>query len=36
MTSFYQSLTKNVKSKILFICPAKAFKKLTCIADHEA
>ena len=35
MTPFYQSLTKNVKSKILFICPAKAFKKLTCIAERE-
>ena len=36
MTPFYQSLTENVKSKILFVCPAKTFKKLTCIADHEA
>lgn len=36
MTPFYQSLTENVKSKILFVCPTKAFKKLTCIADHEA
>lgn len=35
MTPFYQSLTKNVKSKKLFICPAKAFKKLTCIAERE-
>lgn len=35
MTPFYQSLTENVKSKILFVCPAKAFNKLTCIADHE-
>ncbi|GEM_PF-3395288 len=35
MTPFYQSLTENVKSKILFVCSAKAFKKLTCIADHE-
>lgn len=35
MTPFYQSLTENVKSKIFFVCPAKAFKKLTCIADHE-
>lgn len=35
MTPFYQSLTENVKSKILVVCPAKAFKKLTCIADHE-
>ena len=35
MTPFYQSLTENVKSKILFVCPDKAFKKLTCIADHE-
>ena len=35
MTPFCQSLTENVKSKILFVCPAKAFKKLTCIADHE-
>ena len=35
MTPFYQSLTENVKSKILFICPAKAFKKLTCIAECE-
>lgn len=35
MTPFYQSLTENVKSKILFVCPAKAFKKLTYIADHE-
>lgn len=36
MTPFYQSLTENVKSKILFVCPAKAFKKLTCIAEREA
>ena len=35
MTPFCLSLTDNVKSKILFVCPAKAFKKLTCIADHE-
>jgi len=35
MTPFYQSLTENVKSKILFVCPAKAFKKLTCIAERE-
>ena len=35
MTSFYQSLTENVKSKILFVCPVKAFKKLTCIAERE-
>lgn len=35
MTPFYQSLTENVKSKILFICPAKAFKKLTYIAERE-
>lgn len=36
MTPFYQSLTENVKSKIPFVCPAKAFKKLTCIAEREA